>query len=344
MLDDLVPSDPIVRALVDELLVKCPNTGCKHVCQRQLLASHVQRSCLYTPVPCPFANCKQLVSPSDIKTHECRTNSSTCPGCDEQVPLSEVELHSQNCRVECSHCSAKLSAAELDEHIEHCPKFQAPCSQERNGCPWQGPRDSLASHLSVCSYEAIKGFFPIFDAKTIALKDENVILKHKAEVLEGRLQVMEKELLAAKLALGPWYKRDGMPPQLLSSAFDTSEEGSSGSYFPVDRTQARTGIGSSYLTGWDVSQHPIAPLDLGTSLEGSLLGLRQSLVSVAASVESLGRRNDIALTNETLRLNEEIMSLRANIHGLRMQVHAMMTNRNAQVLNEVYGNVQTTKL
>lgn len=69
-----------------------------------------------------------------------------------------------------------------------------------------------------------------------------------------------------------------------------------------------------------IAQTSIAPINLSTTLEGTLGGLRESLVTVAASVESLGRRNDIALTNEALRLNEEVMSLKANVHGLRMQV------------------------
>lgn len=68
------------------------------------------------------------------------------------------------------------------------------------------------------------------------------------------------------------------------------------------------------------TQTHIAPLNLTTSLEGSLAGLRESLVTVAASVDSMGRRNEIALSNEVMRLGEEIMSLRANVHGLRMQV------------------------
>jgi hypothetical protein len=55
-------------------------------------------------------------------------------------------------------------------------------------------------------------------------------------------------------------------------------------------------------------------------LEGSLAGLRESIVTLTGSVDSLARQHDIALTNETMKLNEELLSLRANVHGLRMQV------------------------
>jgi hypothetical protein len=64
----------------------------------------------------------------------------------------------------------------------------------------------------------------------------------------------------------------------------------------------------------------VAPLDLGTNLVGTLEGLRESVVGVAGGVDSLGRRSEIALANETLRLGEEVISLRAGVHGLRMQV------------------------
>ncbi|KAG5648564.1 hypothetical protein DXG03_003175 [Asterophora parasitica] len=64
----------------------------------------------------------------------------------------------------------------------------------------------------------------------------------------------------------------------------------------------------------------VAPLNLGTTLEGTLHGLRESVVGLAVSVDSLGRRQEIALTNETTRMAEEVGGLRAGLHGLRMQV------------------------
>lgn len=65
---------------------------------------------------------------------------------------------------------------------------------------------------------------------------------------------------------------------------------------------------------------PVAPLNLGTSLEGTLSGLRESIAAISASVESFARRNDIALTTESMRINEELGSLRCAIQGIRLQV------------------------
>lgn len=64
----------------------------------------------------------------------------------------------------------------------------------------------------------------------------------------------------------------------------------------------------------------MAPLDLETNLVGALEGLRESVVGVAAGMDLLGRRIEIALAQETLKLGEEVISLRAGVHGLRMQV------------------------
>jgi len=65
---------------------------------------------------------------------------------------------------------------------------------------------------------------------------------------------------------------------------------------------------------------PVAPLNLGTSLEGTLSGLRESIAAISASVESFARQNDIALTTESMRINEELGSLRYAIQGIRLQV------------------------
>ena len=65
---------------------------------------------------------------------------------------------------------------------------------------------------------------------------------------------------------------------------------------------------------------PIAPLNLSTTLEGALSGLRESIVTLSASVDSLGRRQEVSSMTEAMRTAEEIRSLRAVVHGLRMQV------------------------
>ena len=69
-----------------------------------------------------------------------------------------------------------------------------------------------------------------------------------------------------------------------------------------------------------VNKHVVAPLNLSTTVEGSLVGLRESLVTLSAALESQGRRQELALTTEGLRFSEEVGSLKAIVQGLRMQV------------------------
>ena len=68
---------------------------------------------------------------------------------------------------------------------------------------------------------------------------------------------------------------------------------------------------------------PVAPLNISTSLHRTLLALRDSIVTLTNAVDSLARRQDVALATEAMRTNEDIRSLRVVIHGLRMQVSWM---------------------
>jgi hypothetical protein len=84
-------------------------------------------------------------------------------------------------------------------------------------------------------------------------------------------------------------------------------------------------------------QASVAPINLSTTLEGSLGSLHESIVTLSASVESLARQHDISLTNETMKLNEEVMSLRANVHGLRMQVRFRFVKNILSIIKSTAG-------
>lgn len=86
-----------------------------------------------------------------------------------------------------------------------------------------------------------------------------------------------------------------------------------------------------------INRHIVAPLNLSTTVEGSLVGLRESLVTLSEALESQGRRLDLALATEGLRASEEVGSLKAIVQGLRMQVHAIMMDRNALVTGRIGG-------
>ncbi|KAL1696318.1 hypothetical protein GGG16DRAFT_43511 [Schizophyllum commune] len=326
--EDLVPASPIVIALLDELEVECIHrpAGCKTTCQRQSLASHLKDSCQYNP--------------------STSTSAAEMRG-DEEV-------------------SSEVTSQEVRE-VRGWPLFLiVPCTHSRRGCPWKGRLASLTSdHIPSCPFEAIKGFFTINDNRFTELTGDNLLLRQRVETLEHTIKTMRRELDAMRAALGPWYRPEpflnlrspGAPRRPLSSVPTTqthephayTEEGAVdplASYFPPaddipmdfasqQRALRRASTDLSNHASTSTTSAAVAPLDLGSSLEGALVGLRESMVSLAASVDSLGRRSEIALTNESMRLNEEVMSLRAALHGLRMQVHAVMLDRNSQITGRI---------
>ncbi|KAF7376267.1 TRAF-type zinc finger protein [Mycena sanguinolenta] len=401
-IDDLSPANSIIRSLVDELAVECihRSSGCTYTCQRQLLTAHVMSACPFALVPCPKGECDETLARKDMESHSCSTHTlAPCDLCGAKFQLDELPKHLSQCNdtlVTCESCTLEVPRRGLSAHNTTCPEALVPCPQAPNGCGWTGPRASLASsHLSACSYEAIKGFFALHTTRFARLTEENLILRHKIDTLEGALQTTKCELQSVKTALGPWYRADGVyplsaysrsRPPLSSTDLPTELQPASASsssatppharpfnsrvedatsaldhalpavqdlapYFPPvspeeplnrDRASDLAARRRTLPAAWEplapfggaavTPQHTqVAPLNLSTTLEGALAEVRESVVALGGAVDSLGRRSDIALTNEALRLNEEIMSLRANIHGLRMQVHAIMMDRNAQV-------------
>ncbi|KAI0674953.1 hypothetical protein C8Q78DRAFT_1066841 [Trametes maxima] len=72
-LHDLAPADPVIRNLVDELVVKCPQErlGCTYNCQRLLLSVHLRDSCQYVQVNCQKPGCARRFLKKDADKHRC---------------------------------------------------------------------------------------------------------------------------------------------------------------------------------------------------------------------------------------------------------------------------------
>ncbi|KAH8108037.1 hypothetical protein BXZ70DRAFT_31609 [Cristinia sonorae] len=412
-MENLSPADPLLRNLVDELLVECPNhsAGCTETPQRQLVGAHLRDKCLYSKIPCPEGNSDRSVMRKDAAEH-CHDSTSGSPqrGTEESQEGSE----SQNCTglsTTCSACLATISDGSFAAHSEICPDIVISCTHASHGCPWTGRRIAMQStHLPTCPYESIKGFFAIHDNKTAALEQENVQLRHQISVMQGMVNIMQRELDAVKRVLGPWYGPDptltstAMSSSYLTSGFEphsettvhtdisdadgglsrTNADLSLAAYFPrpeENHTHIPSGdaagnqpqhhrspssistspsTSSSFsnprsrpqlnplLSPSQPSQLPpppshlphtpiassstVAPLNISTTLYGTLSSLHTSVVSLASALDSLGRHQDVALTTEAMRMGEEIRSLRAVVSGLRMQVHAIMVDRNSQVV------------
>ncbi|TFK73888.1 hypothetical protein BDN72DRAFT_813814 [Pluteus cervinus] len=369
---DLLPANPIVRSLVDELPVEClyRSTGCTHTCQRQHLSTHLQETCLYSEVPCPEGKCERYFPRKDASVHTHNPDIRTSDN-EEFTKSDNKLLHdgdaSSMATPRCHFCFLEISDETASDHQRTCPE-RVPCPHASFGCPYTGSRATLDNeHLPVCIYEAFEGFLKLNNARMMKLVEENMMLRSRVQSMESAMKVVKTELGGVKGTLGPWYRptptqhpslagpstssrpsqlNDYAGPDLVGGQTSDADLAPYFAEYSLPTGQPRPTHRISSSLGGQLHEHPgllpristhVAPLNLSTSLEGSLVGLRESVVTLASSLDSMGRRNEIAVANEVMRLNEEIMSLRANMHGLRMQIHAIMMDRNAQVTGRVEG-------
>ena len=182
-------------------------------------------------------------------------------------------------------------------------------------------------------------------ARHATLLEQNVLLRHRVSALETSVQILRREMETVRRALGPWVNaeaRQSIPdrPTVAPLGENTGSARQEGDMEAFD-DRATIGHGFPPMRGPHLTAPPsrplytpssivavphlssvVAPLDFGTTVEGTLGGLRESVLALAAGIDSLGRRSEIALTTESFRFGEEIMSLRASINGLRMQVRS----------------------
>ncbi|KAH9485102.1 E3 ubiquitin-protein ligase PDZRN3 [Psilocybe cubensis] len=238
--------------MVDELVVECvySGEGCGYTCERQRMVGHLKEECEYAEVECALAGCGEVMRRRDVLEHVEKMHKSV-----EEEDGQDVEDNEENAR------SREDKGKGKEE--ERCPHGEM-------GCAFKG--EGVEAHLETCVYEQLKGFLSANTARVAALTEQNVMLRHRVEMLEGTVERTRREVSGVKNVVG----------------------------------------GLS-----------------GGTLEGTLEGLREEVLGLGVLVEEVRRRNEMALTNETLRLSEEMMSIRGQMHGLRMQMHGMMMERDA---------------
>ncbi|KAF8577105.1 hypothetical protein K439DRAFT_1639971 [Ramaria rubella] len=215
--DDLCVANPIVRHLVDELIVECPQrpSGCLHTCQRQWLAIHLKDDCQYVKVACCQEQCEEFALRKDVRKHSdtCERRIVQCDACHIQIQAVDLQAHHAQCPAEdaiCPHCESTIPRGDIATHASACPDFIITCEHAVHGCPWTGPRRVLSSsHLRRCPYEAIKGFFVLNASRISVLEAENSSLRERVEDLETALRSTKRDVQTARTALGPWFRPDG---------------------------------------------------------------------------------------------------------------------------------------
>ncbi|PCH43579.1 hypothetical protein WOLCODRAFT_164556 [Wolfiporia cocos MD-104 SS10] len=100
-IDDLAAADPVIRNLVDEMVVECPqrSAGCGYTSQRLLMAAHLRDTCDFIDVPCPEALCEGVMR-KDAAHHNHALGRAT------------VEATPTNLPSDSAHTSPDLAATE----------------------------------------------------------------------------------------------------------------------------------------------------------------------------------------------------------------------------------------
>ncbi|KAF5322696.1 hypothetical protein D9619_001554 [Psilocybe cf. subviscida] len=214
---DLVPANPIVRSLVDELVVECVyrGEGCSYTAQRQIMPQHLRDACLFAEVTCEETLpgdeddderlCNKRIRRKDLLGHRRKVHGREEATENVQEGREGEHVQQEGAGEAGSDGVHVNSKTEDHEETNYCPHTSL-------GCPYTGPL-SPSQHLLYCPYESLKGFFSLNAAKTAAdtskialLTEQNLILRHKVDTLEGTLQVLKREMGATKQALGPWFR------------------------------------------------------------------------------------------------------------------------------------------
>ncbi|EGO56920.1 hypothetical protein NEUTE1DRAFT_84491 [Neurospora tetrasperma FGSC 2508] len=185
----------VILDQLDRLKVKCPNSGCDHVCSRELLYAHVERYCGQTLVRCPDHHCDEMICRKDARPENgCLHYVTPCPYCEMAITFNDLERHcDQECtgqEAECPHCDAVLVRHRLAKHIAtDCREVETHCQFQSAGCKQVARRKDIEEHLkNGCIYEAIANLMQARE------EDHKIIneLKGRLDALDGRTRHLER--------------------------------------------------------------------------------------------------------------------------------------------------------
>ncbi|KAG9127493.1 hypothetical protein FRC07_013031 [Ceratobasidium sp. 392] len=277
--------------------------------------------------------------------------------------------------VPCAHCADPTPHSTLPTHLATCPSAPVVCSLSHVGCAWTGPRSALSAHPSSCAYEPLRAFFTAHHSRVTDLERTVASLRAELDATKRSLGPWFRPANAAppvepeppRFEFRPLVSRRRVSSPLHTSMFHFDDHpnsgeqtglagrrrAGSGSRLMISTTNPPPGEDSTHETSTldpfalplpsptDPQQQRleavpyVPPLNTHTSLEHTLSTLRNSLVSMAASLDMSERRQEVVVTTESLRMHEEVGAIRAIVHGLRMQVSALVMERNVQMMGRL---------
>ena len=186
-MEDCQAAPRLLDQLIDELEVKCPNSGCARTMERGLLHWHLKDACEYQKVKCRDQNCEKLSLRKDLGDG-CEHQVVTCDHCDAELEVGTLSKHLDECPElshVCPYCFVELSVDDIKQHKAACTMAPASCPAKPFGCMWSGVARDKAAHATACAIVIMMPFLQKQQDKLVDLELRNAMLQTSLETLQA---------------------------------------------------------------------------------------------------------------------------------------------------------------
>ena len=312
----LVPK--IIETMLDELVVKCPNTkaGCDWADHRVNVHDHVMLYCEYTPVHCSSEDCRLPVSQKDFHKG-CVHYTVNCEHCHTSLMKKDLEEHQRsNCAnrmTACTLCSAEMLRLDLKSHINNdCPKHVMSCQGTIVGCKFTAERKDVIPHEAQCAMATMAPHFRDQQARIERNEARMEPLSRKVGILEDGLSNVTNMLYPANGNDQSFPVTDPLDPNNASHQSSAPEfRLPHGSFPPVPGND-----NNSAPSPFDSQVHHL--LTLHDSL-------REEVSRIANALTDLDGRTNMMIINESQRAKDEMLHANAAISNLRMHLQWLVS-------------------
>ncbi|KAF1347311.1 hypothetical protein EJ07DRAFT_160390 [Lizonia empirigonia] len=307
---DIRPVPRIIETMLDELVVRCPNTstGCTWVDHRVNVHDHVMLYCEYTPVECPAADCHLHTTQKDFHKG-CLHYTVSCEDCHASLMKKDLEEHQRNLCLNrtttCALCEAVLLRLDLKTHINNvCPKHIISCQGTIVGCKFRSERADVTQHEMACAMATMAPHFRDQQARIERNEARMEPLARKIGVLEDGLTNITNMLYPSNANDASFPVTDHLDPNDATADFRPP---------PASFPHANN---NSNEPPFDSQVHHLLTLHDN---------LREEVSRIANTLTEVEGRTNMMVINESQRNKDEMLHTNAAINNMRMQLHWLMS-------------------
>ncbi|KAL6706798.1 hypothetical protein ACN47E_005134 [Coniothyrium glycines] len=316
---DLRPVPRIIETMLDELVVKCPNTkgGCNWVDHRVNVHDHVMLYCEHTPVECSGSDCRLQISQKDFHKG-CLHYTVSCEDCHTSIMKKDLEEHQRNLcanrMASCALCATEMLRLDLKAHInKDCPKHVISCQGTIVGCKFSAERAEVVFHEESCAMATMAPHFREQQARIERSEARLEPLSRRVGILEDGLSNITNYLYPANGNDASFPVTDPLDPNNSDPQAPTPDFRLPPASFPPvppgnDSAPAQL--------PFDSQVHHL--LTLHDSL-------REEVSRIANALTDLDGRTNMMIINESQRAKDEMLHANAAISSMRMHLQWLVS-------------------